>query len=251
MQARFNGHQTGGGEARQKAPMINAPGVVLVLIGVFVAVQVMRQWVSSAMDDRIVLTLAFIPLRYVANSAQFGVIPGGPGAAVWSFVTHALVHGGWLHLGINSVWMLAFGSVLARRLGTWRFLVFSSAAAACGAAVFLLFNWGQLAVMIGASGAISGQMAGSVRLIFALPQGLRSVATGDLSQVRPLTLMETVTNRGALVFLAVWLGLALFSGAFNINPASAHQAIAWQAHVGGFIAGLFLFGLLDRRPARP
>ena len=235
---------------RNNPPMFNAPRVVVALIGVFIAVQVLLQLVSPALNERIFLTLAFIPLRYVPHVAQYGTIPGGPGAAVWSFVTHALVHGGWLHLGINSVWMLAFGSVLARRLGTWRFLVFSSAAAACGAAVFLLINWGQLAVVVGASGAISGQMAGSVRLIFALPGGLRSIGSSDLGLVRPLTLIETFTNRGALIFLAVWLVAALGTGWFNVNPGGPHQAIAWEAHVGGFIAGLLLFGLLDRRPAR-
>ncbi len=251
MTSRFNGHGAGGEEMRRNPPIFNAPTVVLALIAVFIAVQVLLEVVSPALKNQIFLTLAFIPLRYVAHSAQYGTIPGGQGAAVWTFVTHALVHGGWLHLGINSVWMLAFGSVLARRLGTWRFLVFSSLAAACGAAVFLLLNWGQLAVMIGASGAISGQMAGSVRLIFALPGGLRGIGTGDLSLVRPLTLAETFTNRGALIFLGVWLLAALGTGWFNINPGAPHQAIAWEAHLGGFIAGLFLFGLLDRRPPRP
>jgi membrane associated rhomboid family serine protease len=241
------GGEFGGGPLRSPGPIINAPRVVVALIGVFVLVHVVRLLVSPAMDDRIVLTLAFIPVRYLADAAQFGEIPGGPGAAIWSFVTHALVHADWLHLGINSVWMLAFGSVLARRLGAWRFLVFSALAAAAGAGASLWLHWGQVSVLIGASGAISGQMAGAVRLIFALPQGLRGMGTSDLSQVSPLSLSQTFRNRQALVFLGVWLGLALVTGALNINPASADQSIAWEAHVGGFVAGLFLFGLMDRR----
>jgi len=241
------GGDFGGGPLRSPGAIINAPRVVVALIGVFVLVHAVRQVVSGAMDDRIVLTLAFIPLRYLGDAAQFGEIPGGPGAAIWSFVSHALVHADWLHLGVNSLWMLAFGSVLARRLGAWRFLVFSALAAAAGAGASLWLHWGKASVLIGASGAISGQMAGTVRLMFALPQGLRGMGTRDLSKVTPLGLAETFRNRQALIFLGVWLGLALVTGTLDINPVGGDQSIAWEAHAGGFIAGLFLFGLMDRR----
>ena len=46
---------------------------------------------------------------------------------------------------------------------------------------------------------------------------------------------------------ALWLGLALVTGPLDINPVGGDQSIAWEAHAGGFIAGLFLFGLMDRR----
>ncbi len=245
-----DGQGFGSTRSSGSGPIINAPGVVTALIGIFIVVQLARSLLSPAMDERMVLALAFIPLRYVASPAELAGIPGGEGASVWSFVTYALVHGGWLHLAVNSMWMLAFGSVLARRLGTWRFLVFSAIAAAFGAGAHLFVYWGQPSILVGASGAISGQMAGAVRLIFALPLGLRSIGSLDPARVRPLSLVETFTNRGALVFLGIWLGLALVTGWLNVNPSGGGATIAWEAHLGGFISGLLLFGLLDRRGGR-
>ncbi len=233
-----------------REPMFNAPGVVTGLIAVFVMVQLAQMLAGPQWGERLVLALAFIPLRYVASPAELAGIPGGEGASVWSFVTYALVHGGWLHLAINSVWMLAFGSVLARRLGPWRFLAFSAIAAAFGAGAHLWLYWGKLSVLVGASGAISGQMAGAVRLIFASPAGLRGITSLDPVRVRPLSLVETLTNSQALIFLGVWLGLALMTGWLNINPTGNASTIAWEAHVGGFVAGLVLFGLFDKRHAR-
>jgi len=245
-----SGRGGGFGRAGRREPMINAPGVVTGLIAVFVVVQLAQTLFGADFGLRLMLSLAFIPLRYTASAAQLADIPGGQGAAVWSFVTYALVHGGWLHLAVNSVWMLAFGSVLARRLGAWRFLVFSAIAAAFGAGAHLWLYWDRASVLVGASGAISGQMAGAVRLIFAPPGGLRAITSLDPARVRPLSLAETFTNGQALIFLGVWLGLALATGALNINPTGNGSSIAWETHVGGFIAGLLLFGFLDRRPPR-
>jgi membrane associated rhomboid family serine protease len=152
-----------------------------------------------------------------------------------------------VHLAVNSLWMLAFGSVLARRFGAWRFLAFSALAAAAGAAANLWLYWGKIIVLMGASGAISGQMAGAVRLIFADPRGLAGLGRNDLAAVRPLSLAETFRNRQALVFLAVWAGLTVVTGALNVTPSSGDQTIAWEAHAGGFLAGLLLFGLFNRR----
>ena len=236
----------GSGRSSGREPMINAPGVVTGLIAVFVVVQLAQMLAGPQWGERLLLAIAFIPLRYVSSPAELAGIPGGQGAAVWSFVTYALAHGGWLHLAVNSMWMLAFGSVLARRLGAWRFLVFSAISAAFAAGAHLWLYWGQASVLVGASGAISGQMAGAVRLIFAPPAGLRGITALDPVRVRPLSLVETFTNSQALIFLGVWLGLALATGALNINPTGSGSTIAWEAHVGGFIAGLVLFGFLDK-----
>ena len=60
-------------------------------------------------------------------------MPGGLGADIWTFVTYAFIHGDWTHLGLNGVWLLAFGTPVARRFGMARFLAFFAVTAAAGA----------------------------------------------------------------------------------------------------------------------
>ena len=68
------------------------------------------------------LTFAFIPSRYDTSVVLGGVLPGGFGAQLWTFVTYALIHADWTHYGVNAVWLLPFGSAVARRFGALRFL---------------------------------------------------------------------------------------------------------------------------------
>src|SRR5262245_16780943 len=111
-----------------REPIFNAPACVVVVIAVLALVHG-GLWLLPP-DEQIWWTwaLAFVPARYVDGA---GDIPGGGTAAFTSFLTHQLVHGDLTHLAINSAWLLAFGSPVARRIGTVRFLVFS---ALCGIA---------------------------------------------------------------------------------------------------------------------
>jgi membrane associated rhomboid family serine protease len=63
--------------------------------------------------------------------------------------------------------------------------------------------------------------------------------------VRALSLAELLSNRQALMFLALWAGLNLLFGTGSFSPDGGGQ-IAWEAHFGGFLAGLLLFGLMDK-----
>src|SRR5262245_65853199 len=89
-------------------------------------------------------------------------LPSG-GADVWTFVTYAFIHADWTHLLVNSIWLLPFGSAVARRFGAVRFLAFFAVAAAAGAALHLATHAGEQFPMIGASAAISGTMAAAMR----------------------------------------------------------------------------------------
>ena len=64
-------------------------------------------------------------------------LPGGCGAQVWTFFTYALVHADLTHLGFNALWLLAFGSPVARRFGAWRFFTFFMVTVAAGALAHL------------------------------------------------------------------------------------------------------------------
>src|SRR5947208_11610084 len=128
-------------------------------------------------DDTVIQMFGFIPKRY--DSTLLAVdFPGGTGAKVWSFVTYSLLHANFPHIGFNVLWLLPFGSALARRFGALRFFVFMAVTAAAGALAHLLTPEHAIASMIGASASVSGTMAAAIR--FAFVQGsFLSFSRGD------------------------------------------------------------------------
>ena len=224
------------------------PIIVIVFLASFVGVHIVRQFLSTDMDDWVLYRFAFTGARYADVPQLQGVVfPGGIGAQIWTFFSHMFLHGDWAHLLINGFWMLAFGSVLARRFGAMRFVMFSLVTAAFGALGNLLAYWGHYALMIGASGAISGQMAGAIRLMFSVPGGLANLQGGDFSQVRVLPFRQLFRARGAMMFILIWLGLNFIVGFSGIGTGENIGRIAWEAHLGGFLSGLLLFGLFDQK----
>ena len=217
--------------------------MVVVLLLAFVAVHLYRLTLSDEADTAFLLTFAFIPVRYVSLRDLGGVtFPGGLPADVWTFVSYGLIHADWVHLAMNSLWMLAFGSVVARRLGTGRFLAFSLVCAAAGAAVMLWVLWGRPVPLIGASAAVSGQLAAAVRLMF-----------GGGSIHAPASMGQVLRDPRAVMFFGVWVGINLLFGLGAVSFGDTPGEIAWEAHLGGFATGFALFGAIDRlgRPKPP
>jgi membrane associated rhomboid family serine protease len=228
-----------------KEPFFRAPTVVLILIAVLVCVHVAI--LLAGEDWRIwsLYALSFIPAR-ISGSAPFPAIWG---SQVWSFVTYGLLHADVMHLFFNSLWLLVFGSVVARRLGALKFLILACVSTIMGAVATLLTHWGEVAIVIGASGAVSGLMAAAIPLMYGAGLRLGDTYRMDIATVRPLRPLEILTNRRAFIFTLVWMAVTLFSGASGWTGASFVQEyrIAWEAHLGGFVAGLIAFYWLDRR----
>lgn len=151
-------------------------------------------------------------LRYAAyGRLAVGAIPPltalqHPVAGAWflaGLVGHALLHAGWLHVMFNTVGLLCLGHVVQAQAGTARFLGIFAATAVAGAVVFLLLAGGN--IMVGASGAVFGLLGAVLRW-----------------RARPVALWRVLL---VLVLLSVPAGL-LVGG-----------PVAWQAHLGGFLAG--------------
>src|SRR5690606_34648841 len=121
---------------------------------------------TEQQDVEFLLTFAFIPARYDSSMVLGGALPGGLAAEIWTFVTYSLIHADWTHFGVNAIWLLPFGSAVARRFGTGRFVIFFVVASAIGAAAHLATHPHDPAPMIGASAAISGTMAAAMRFAF-------------------------------------------------------------------------------------
>jgi membrane associated rhomboid family serine protease len=235
-------------------PIFNVPGIVTALIALLLAIHGLREWVlSDNADEQLLWLFAFAPVRYNAAILGTGVLPGGYGADVWTFVSYAFLHGSWTHVGLNTVWLLAFGTPIARRFGAVRFLLFFAVTAAGGALAHLIVYSGQKVPMIGASAAVSGFMAAAIRFAFQRGGPLRLLGnTEDGSyRVPALPLTAVLRDGRVLMFLAVWFGLNLLFGLGSIGLDGNEQAIAWQAHIGGFLAGLIGFAAFDPVKAKP
>ncbi|MGE3987950.1 rhomboid family intramembrane serine protease [Pseudorhodoplanes sp.] len=228
-----------------REPIFNVPGVLVATLAVLVIVHVLRSLLSQAADIELLLLFAFIPARYDTNILANAAWPGGVGADVWTFVTYALIHADWMHLLFNAVWLLAFGTPLARRFGALRFLAFCAVAAAAGALAHLVTHFGQLVPMVGASGAISGTMSGAMRFAFQRGGPLSFRGSEESYRVPALSLTESLRDPRVLAFLMVWFGLNLLFGLGSVSITGNEQPVAWQAHVGGFLAGLVLFSWFD------
>lgn len=232
----------------QSEPLFNLPTVIAVLIAAFGLVHAVREMVlTSTQDIEFLLHFAFIPARYAFGSLAAPTLPGGIGAEIWTFVTYAFIHGDVTHLVINVIWLLPFGTAVARRFGTTRFLAFFAATAAAGAVVHLLTHQGELLPMIGSSAAISGFMAASIRFVFQAggPLGVLRSTEPHAYHVPAVPLREALQDARILAFLGVWFGLNILFGLGSVSLLGVAQPVAWQAHIGGFIAGLLLFPFFD------
>ncbi|PZO80549.1 MAG: rhomboid family intramembrane serine protease [Mesorhizobium amorphae] len=230
----------GHGPARtpRSEPAFNLPPVVLAAIALCVGVHLVRTQILNADQDlALLLRTAFVPV----------FLSGPYDWDIWtlaSTVTYSLLHGGILHLGVNMVWLAAFGSPLASRMGAWRFVLFWIAASVAGALVFFAFNPTLQAPLVGASGAIAGMMGAAARFAFRIDRSGR----GSRFAGQPLSIAAALSSRNVLVFVGIWLAVNLATGLLGAAPGE--PSIAWEAHLGGFLLGfLFVGPFLPRRMA--
>ena len=223
-------------------PIFNVAKCVVGVLAVLVAVHLGRSLLSADDDFWFVLAMAFIPARYGEMATE---LPGGQLALLTSPVTHMLVHGDWVHLALNSAWLLAFGGAVAERTGTLRFLLFFLLCGLAGAGAFYLANSDLLQPMIGASGAISGLMGGTLRFLFPAIDsgGFRRLREAPRS-VRLMTLGEALTDRRILLTSAILVLMNVLT-IVGFGGAQNGAGIAWEAHLGGYVIGIFTYGLFD------
>jgi membrane associated rhomboid family serine protease len=232
-----------------REPILTLPGALTAYVLLLAAIHAVRMLLPYDIDDTIIQMFGFIPKRYDSTLLAID-FPGGTGAKVWTFVTYSLLHANLSHIGFNVLWLLPFGSALARRFGAFRFFVFMAVTAVGGALAHLVTHEHAVAPMIGASASVSGTMAAAIRFAFVRGSFL-SFSRGDAdaaAKVPALSLMRALRNARVLGFLAVWFGVNIIFGVGSIAIGADGASVAWQAHIGGFFAGLLLFSLFDPIP---
>jgi membrane associated rhomboid family serine protease len=170
--------------------------------------------------------------------ARYAVIPAW--FTIPSLVTSQFLHGGFVHVGSNMLYLWIFGDNVEDRLGHVRFLVFYLFAGVVAAVLQMLFNPFSTVPMVGASGAIAGVM-GAYFVLYPHSRVLTVVF---------LFLFVDLVEIPAIFFLGIWFLMQLLSGVGSIGVSNIGGGVAFWAHVGGFVAGLGLGGVLRHRDRR-
>ena len=197
--------------------------IVPIITYSLIALNVLFFFIELGGGDPFVRQWAFVPSRFLSH----------PSADFPTLFTSMFMHGGWVHLGGNMLYLWIFGDNVEDRLGHGMFLVFYLI---CGlAATFgqLMVDPGSRVPNLGASGAIAGVL-GSYILLF--PRGTVRVLQG-----------QQVVQMPALIVIGFWIVLQLFSGIGSIANTADTGGVAYMAHVGGFAAGCLLTLLLRGR----
>jgi membrane associated rhomboid family serine protease len=174
---------------------------------------------------------------------QFGVIPREivAGVDLGTLVTSMFLHGGWLHLIGNMLFLWVFSNNIEAVLGTGGHLAFYGAGGLAASLAHIASDPGSSIPSVGASGAIAA-ILGAYIVLFPQSRVRLLVFTG--AQVG-------VTRASALAFLGIWAVMQFFSGIASLGvPTAQTGGVAWFAHIGGFVFGLLVGWIMRNRGRR-
>lgn len=197
-------------------------GLVAANVLVFVA-----QLFLGAMTERVIQTFGFMPARLL-HPGVFGYAPWEVGLTL---ISSLFLHGGFVHLIGNLIYLWVFGGAVEDQMGRVRFLLFYIACGAAGSLTHTILFPLSTVPSIGASGSIAGLLGA-----FLILRPKARIIT-----LFPLVVYWAMAEIPALVFLPVWFGMQFFSGFLSLQAARGTQevaGVAWWAHVGGFVFGM-------------
>jgi len=197
----------------QSVPFFNAgriPPLTRMMIAVFVIVHLpLYIFLDAGQRLTVFYTFGFVPAYYTGAEQWIWFALTAP-------LTHIFIHGNWMHLLFNTVMMLVMGMFVESLFGARRMLIFFLLCGFAGALVYFIFNPFLDQPVIGASGSISGLFA--MTILYMSERNM----LGPLGGRGPFPLL--------LLWIALITGMGLLAG-----------DVAWQAHLGGFLAGIGLY----------
>jgi membrane associated rhomboid family serine protease len=202
----------------------------LVALNVFTFLVEIAQ--PSAALQSFIQAWGVVPREYAAARDLVPTIP----LPFWTtLLTSMFLHGGWMHLGGNMLYLWIFGDNLERRLGSARFLAFYLLCGLAAGIGHILFSLDSDVPTIGASGAISGVLGGYLVLF-------------PRNRVRVLT-MGGVVAMPAMAVLSFWILIQIVSQ-MSASYAPSGGGVAYMAHIAGFVAGIAIVHLFASAPRR-
>jgi len=216
---------------RDNIPSRRFPIWTILLIFINCAVfiyQLQLGYLSPHALKKFIYEYGVVPARFLdysegpINLFRFSFLP---------FITSMFLHGGFLHI-IGNMWYLwVFGDNVEDRMGRFRFPVFYITCGLIGGWMHQLFNSGSNLPSIGASGAIAG----------VLGAYLVSFPRARILTLVPIFIFIQIIELPAVLVLGFWFLIQFFNGTASIVMSSQTAGgVAWWAHIGGFVAGIFL-----------
>jgi len=182
---------------------------------------------SSAALQSFIQAWGVVPREYTMARDLAPTIP----VPFWTtLLTSMFLHGGWMHLGGNMLYLWIFGDNLEKVMGNVRFLLFYLACGIAAGLAHIVFSGASDVPTVGASGAISGVLGGYLVLF-------------PRNRVRVLT-RGGIVAMPAIVVLGFWIVIQLISGMGSLGVSTDTGGVAYMAHVGGFVAGLVLVKIM-------
>ncbi len=210
-------------------PTERYPAVTVVLIALNVLVFLYELSIGPVRQATFVRSFALVPADLFAGSANTSALAAGT-----TIITSMFLHGGVLHVAGNMLFLWIFGNNIEDATGRFRFVLFYLCCGAAAALCHAARSPQSPVPMIGASGAVSG-ILGAYLLLYPRARVLTLV---------PLGFFVRVIEIPAMVVLGFWFVIQFL---YALALPEASSGVAWQAHVGGFVAGGTLIGLFKRR----
>ncbi len=211
---------------RDRIPTYRFPLVTILLIAANIVVFALQMLVLGTGGEnalqQAVYDFGVVPARIAAD-------PTAP--LTWlTFITSMFMHGGFMHILGNMLYLWIFGNNIEDVMGKFWFTVFYFLCGFAASAAQVVASWGSSVPGIGASGAIAGVLAAYL-LFFPAARVDTLIFLGFFSRIASLP---------AILVLGLWFVLQLFNGALSVGAGAATGGVAYFAHIGGFVAGLLL-----------
>ncbi|MEO8378976.1 MAG: rhomboid family intramembrane serine protease, partial [Acidobacteriota bacterium] len=219
--------------APARIPLMNR-GLVLLNVVIFFA-----QLILGPMTERIIQTFGFMPARLL-HPAAYGYAPW---EVAITLVSSLFLHGGFVHLIGNLIYLWVFGGAVEDAMGRGRYLLFYVACGAAGSLLHASLFPASVIPSIGASGSIAGVLGA-----FLVLRPRARIVT-----LFPLVVYWAMAEIPALLFLPVWFAMQFFNGFLSLQAARGTQevaGVAWWAHVGGFALGMAVGAIVRARKGR-